>query len=338
MNKQRVVVVCPGRGSYTRDSSGYFNNHDNKASSHLSLIDNKRIKHGQLGIIQLDSMSFKSKIHMTGENASSLIYACSLNEFLSINLNKYEIVAITGNSMGWYSALALAGAITYENGYDLVNTMGSMMKDKIIGGQLIYPITNNNWIIDERIQQKVLSEISKESAHISIILGGYIVIGGSNESLKRLQKKLSRIENYPFQIPYHGAFHTPLMQTVSEQGFDKIPKSFFSKPIIPLIDGRGFVWSPYSTNIHELYKYTLGTQVTKTFNFTKSISSALKEFSPDKVILLGPGNSLGGATAQIIIKNNWNFIESKKSFLLNQKKDPFLISMGILEQRDIVSL
>ena len=58
----------------------------------------------------------------------------------------------------------------------------------------------------------------------------------------------------------------------------------------------------------------------------------------DKVILLGPGNSLGGATAQIIIKNNWNFIESKKSFLLNQKKDPFLISMGILEQRDIVSL
>ena len=142
MNKQRVVVVCPGRGSYTRDSSGYFNNHENKASSYLSLIDNKRIKHGQMGIIQLDSMSFKSKIHMTGENASSLIYACSLNEFLSINLNKYEIVAITGNSMGWYSALALAGAITYENGYDLVNTMGSMMKDKIIGGQLIYPITN----------------------------------------------------------------------------------------------------------------------------------------------------------------------------------------------------
>ena len=338
MNKQRVVVVCPGRGSYSRDSSGYFNNHDNRISSHLSLIDNKRIKHNQLGVIELDSMSFKSKIHMTGENASSLIYACSLNEFLSINLKEYEIVAITGNSMGWYSALALAGAITYENGYDLVNTMGSMMKDKIIGGQLIYPITNSNWNIDKRIQQKVLSEISKESAHISIILGGYIVIGGSNDSLKRLKKKLPLIENYPFQIPYHAAFHTPLMQIVSERGFNEIPKSLFSKPTIPLIDGRGFIWSPYSTNLHELYKYTLGTQVTKTFNFTKSISIALKEFSPDKLILLGPGNSLGGATAQIIIKNNWNFIESKKSFLLNQEKDPFLISMGILEQRDIVSL
>ncbi len=338
MNKQRIVVVCPGRGSYSRDTNGYFNNHDNKASSHLSLINNKRIKDGQLGIIELDSMSFKSKIHMTGENASSLIYACSLNDFLSLDLNKYEIVAVTGNSMGWYSALAFAGALSYENGYDLVNTMGSMMKNKIIGGQIIYPITNKNWVIDKRIQQKVLNEIYEARAHISIILGGYIVIGGSNESLRKLLKKLPSIENYPFQIPFHGAFHTPLMEKISKFGFDKIPKSFFSKPAIPLIDGRGSIWSPYSTNLHELYKYTLETQVTETFNFTKSISTALKEFSPDKLILLGPGNSLGGATGQIIIKNNWNSIKTKKSFLHEQEKDPFLISMGISEQRDIVSL
>ena len=338
MNKQRIVVVCPGRGSYSRDTNGYFNNHDNKASSHLSVINNKRIKDGQLGIIELDSMSFKSKIHMTGENASSLIYACSLNDFLSLDLNKYEIVAVTGNSMGWYSALAFAGALSYENGYDLVNTMGSMMKNKIIGGQIIYPITNKNWVIDKRIQQKVLNEIYEVRAHISIILGGYIVIGGSNESLRKLLKKLPSIENYPFQIPFHGAFHTPLMEKISKFGFDKIPKSFFSKPAIPLIDGRGFIWSPYSTNLHELYKYTLETQVTETFNFTKSISTALKEFSPDKLILLGPGNSLGGATGQIIIKNNWNSIKTKKSFLHEQEKDPFLISMGISEQRDIVSL
>tara|TARA_B100001142_G_scaffold310454_1_gene343947 strand:+ start:1101 stop:2117 length:1017 start_codon:yes stop_codon:yes gene_type:complete len=338
VNKQRIVVVCPGRGSYSRDTNGYFNNHDNKASSHLSVINNKRIKDGQLGIIELDSMSFKSKIHMTGENASSLIYACSLNDFLSLDLNKYEIVAVTGNSMGWYSALAFAGALSYENGYDLVNTMGSMMKNKIIGGQIIYPITNKNWVIDKRIQQKVLNEIYEARAHISIILGGYIVIGGSNESLRKLLKKLPSIENYPFQIPFHGAFHTPLMEKISKFGFDKIPKSFFSKPAIPLIDGRGFIWSPYSTNLHELYKYTLKTQVTETFNFTKSISTALKEFSPDKLILLGPGNSLGGATGQIIIKNNWNSIKTKKSFLHEQEKDPFLISMGISEQRDIVSL
>ena len=51
---------------------------------------------------------------------------------------KYEIVAITGNSMGWYSALALSGALTHENAYSLISTMGSMMKEGTIGGQIIY--------------------------------------------------------------------------------------------------------------------------------------------------------------------------------------------------------
>ena len=49
-------------------------------------------------------------------------------------------------------------------------------------------------------------------------------------------------------------------------------------------------------------------------------------------------NSLGGVVGQIIIKNKWNSIETKKMFISEQKKDPFLISMGIVEQREIVSL
>ena len=338
MDKQRVVVVCPGRGSYTRDTSGYIKNHPKKNTTDLSFFEKRRAQDNQLGILKLDSMSFKSKIHMTGENASPLIYACSLIDFLSIDQSRYEIVAVTGNSMGWYSTLALGGALSYENGYELINTMGSMMENKIIGGQIIYPIINKDWEIDKNIKQKVLDEVQAQGAYISIILGGYVVIGGHKESLKMLLKKLPSIENYPFQIPYHAAFHTSLMRKVSNSAFQKIPKSFFSKPKIPIIDGIGRIWSPYSSNLEDLYKYTIDDQVTKIFNFTKSITTALKEFSPDRLILLGPGNSLGGVVGQIIIKNKWNSIETKKMFISKQKKDPFLISMGIVEQREIVSL
>jgi hypothetical protein len=128
------------------------------------------------------------------------------------------------------------------------------------------------------------------------------------------------------------------MHEISSKGFDKIPKSFFLKPSIPIIDGRGFVWSPYGTNSLELYKYTIGSQVTESYSFTKSITTALKEFCPDKLIALGPGNSLGGVIGQIIIKNKWNSVRTKESFIAEQEKDPFLVSMGILEQREIVSL
>ena len=338
MNRQRVVVVCPGRGSYSRETTGYINNYKNNISSYLSLFDNRRKEDGRLGIADLDSMNFKSKVHMVGENASSLIYACSLNDFLSIDQTKYEIVAITGNSMGWYSALAFSEAVSFDNGYELINTMGSMMEKKIVGGQLIYPIVNEDWIIDKKIKQKVFDEINKVKAFVSINLGGYVVVGGSEESLKNLLKRLPPIENYPLQIPYHGAFHTPLMHEISSKGFDKIPKSFFLKPSIPIIDGRGYVWSPYGTDSLELYKYTIGSQVTESYSFTKSITTALKEFCPDKLIALGPGNSLGGVIGQIIIKNKWNSVRTKESFIAEQEKDPFLVSMGILEQREIVSL
>ena len=66
------------------------------------------------------------------------------------------------------------------------------------------------------------------------------------------------------------------------------------------------------------------------------MSVALKEFCPDKVLLLGPGNSLGGVIGQILIKNKWNGIISKKYFSEQQKEDPFLISLGLEDQRNLI--
>ena len=46
---------------------------------------------------------------------------------------------------------------------------------------------------------------------------------------------------------------------------------------------------------------------------------ALKEFCPDNVILLGPGNSLGGPVAQVLIDHSWNDLNSKDAFTESQK-------------------
>ena len=94
------------------------------------------------------------------------------------------------------------------------------------------------------------------------------------------------------------------------------------------MDGRGFIWSPYSTNTERLYHYTLKNQVLETYDFTTSLTVALKELAPDKVMLLGPGNSLGGIVGQILIKNKWKGISSKADFQNLQETNPFLNSMG----------
>ena len=141
---------------------------------------------------------------------------------------------------------------------------------------------------------------------------------------------------YPFQIPFHSAFHTPLLDHLTSLVQSSINNSIFNKPSIPLVDGRGCIWSPWSTNTNALYNYTLNHQIIKPYDFSSSVIVALKEFCPDNVILLGPGNTLGGAVAQVLIDNNWNDLKSKREFIQNQENTPFLISMGIEEQKQIV--
>ena len=336
MVKERIVVICPGRGTYTRDTSGYLAAFGASAKNQIAYMDDQRKLVGNSTLTKLDSKPFRAKIHMSGEHASPLIYACSLSDFLSIDQEKYEIVAITGNSMGWYSALALSGALTHENAYSLISTMGSMMKEGTIGGQIIYSIVDENWHVDASEKEEVLAEIKNVSAHVSIYLGGYLVIGGEQSALDILLKKLPAKDNYPFQLPFHAAFHTPLLDSISKKACELLPQSIFQKPSVSLVDGRGHIWSPFSTETVDLYNYTLGHQVTNAYDFFTAITVAIKEFCPDKLVLLGPGNTLGGSIGQIMIENNWLDMDSKSAFSSLQKENPYLISMGMEEQRKLV--
>ena len=336
MDKKRVVVVCPGRGTYTRETSGYLAKYGKFRKDQISWMDKKRENKGLPSLSSLDSKPFQSKIHMAGENASTLIFACSISDFSFIDQKKYEVVSIIGNSMGWYTTLVLGNVLSIKQGYELIHTMGSMMKTQIIGGQIIYPVVDDDWIGNKEEKTNIISQVKSAGCYISIDLGGYVVIGGEQPSLDLLLKKLPKKEHYPFQLPYHAAFHTPLLKSISEMAFNSISPKNFQKPSIPIIDGKGNIWSPYSTNVSSLFEYTLGDQVSDVFNFSKAMSVALKEFCPDKVLLLGPGNSLGGVIGQILIKNKWNGIISKKYFSEQQKEDPFLISLGLEDQRNLI--
>ena len=336
MDKKRVLVVCPGRGTYTRETSGYLSKYGDSARNQIAWMDKKREEEGMLSLSSLDLKPFQSKIHMTGENASTLIFACSISDYLSIDQEEYEIVSIVGNSMGWYTALVLGNAITMEGGYELIHTMGSMMKNHVIGGQIIYPIVDDNWKINIENKSNIISKINDSECFISIDLGGYLVIGGEQDSLDVLLKELPKKDKYPFQLPFHAAFHTPLLKSISEKALSVLSQSILNKPSIPIIDGKGNIWTPYSANARSLFEYTLGEQVIDVFNFTKAMSVTLKEFCPEKVLLLGPGNSLGGVIGQILIANKWQDISSKQDFIKRQEDDPFLISLGLENQRKLL--
>ena len=239
--------------------------------------------------------------------------------------------------MGWYTALACAGALDAINGFRLVNTMGTLMHQSLIGGQLLYPFVDEDWREIPGRRQALLDLVNDiPNLYVSILLGGMLVFAGDKDALSTCEHRLEPVQGrFPLRLPNHSAFHSPLQSPVAAQGRLQLPESIFASPDIPLIDGRGTIWLPHATSIPSLYAYTLGYQVTEIYDFNAALSVTLKEFAPDALIVLGPGNTLGGAIGQQLVNNQWQGITCKPDFIHRQSTDPFVISMGLSEQRQL---
>ena len=338
--KKRALVICPGRGTYNATELGYLKTHHAARQDVIAAVDAVRGAMGQMTVSQLDGADkYTPSVHMTGDNASALIYACAMADFAAIDREKFDIVAVTGNSMGWYLALACAGIVDLAGGARLVNNMGGIMHQHGAGGQIVWSICDDNWILQEdkllfinnlMIEASIISEVS---IYISIRLGGMIVLAADEAGLKWLMERLPKDDRFPLRLMHHAAFHSPLLNHVVPMARSDNPLSDFGVGEIPAIDGQGRIWSPRAFNRDAIYAYTLGAQLTDSYDFTRAVQVAAAEFAPDTVIVLGPGTTLGAPIAQALIASGWRGLSSKADFQARQQGEPILISMGMAEQR-----
>ncbi|WP_113911893.1 ACP S-malonyltransferase [Roseovarius dicentrarchi] len=339
----RAVLICPGRGTYNKPELGYLHRH-HAGNPLLDTFDELRRAEGQTPVTELDGAErFSNATHTVGDAASPLIYAASYLDRQSL-AEDIEVVAVTGNSMGWYIALAAAGALDAQGGFTVVNTMGRLMQEASIGGQLVYPCTGPDWRPDPARRAGLLETVRQIDSggdavlRLSIDLGGMLVLAGNDAGLAEFEASVPRLDGrFPMRLPHHAAFHTHLQEPVAQQGRDALPSSLFSQPEIPLIDGRGAIWWPGATDRDALHAYTLGHQVTQPYDFTRAVQIAAREFAPDMFIVTGPGNTLGGAVAQSLVAGGWHGMHSKAAFTARQSETPLLVSMGLEDQRTIVT-
>ncbi len=344
LEKRTAVVVCPGRGVYNKQELGYLQRYHSDKMDFIGMIDNYRRDQGQLSVSELDAnKTFQAATLTSSENASPLIYTCALADFMAIDRDRYDIVAVTGNSMGWYLALACVGVLSLEGGLKVVNTMGTIMQREGRGGQVIYPLVDEQWRHSQEQTENlanVLAAAATESGveiYESIRLGGLKVLAANDKGVKFLLENLPPVQDrYPFQLYNHAAFHSPLLSHVPAMAKQHLSPELFSRPELPLIDGQGQVWQPWATDLDKLYDYTFGYQIEKPYDFSSAVNVAIKEFAPDCLILTGPGTTLGASVAQALIYQNWLGLNNKDNFKLQQESNPVLLSMGMDLQRAIV--
>ncbi|WP_166839390.1 malonyl CoA-ACP transacylase [Rheinheimera pleomorphica] len=334
--KKTALVVCPGRGTYNKAELGYISQHA-KDRALLAQFDAVRADAGLATVTELDSQTlFSRSTHLKAENAAALIFAAGMVDYRSINPEQFDVVAVTGNSMGWYTALGCAGVLAADSGMQLVTDM-ALLTATGAGAQFIYPVIDENWCPDPTRSALVQQQLTKHHGDLfmSIVYGGYAVLAGSEAAVKAAMAALPPCDDrFPLLLPSHAAFHTRFMQAASDNALALWPATRFNQPQLPMIDGRGQVWPNFGSDLAALQRYTLQHQVCQTYDFSKALQVAVKEFAPEHIILLGPGASLGGAVAQSLIQIGWQGLKSKQDFVTAQQSDrPYVLSMGLPEQR-----
>ncbi len=257
--------------------------------------------------------------HLRPANASPLIWLVTMLDAAAA-MERDECVAVAGNSMGWYSALAVAGALPFDDGFRLVQEMSLLQEEHAGGGQSIYPTVDDEWRPDPARAEAVRAALASSGgeAFRSIDLGGFAVLAGSETGIAHLTRSLPTAKlgatTYPFRLVQHGAYHTPLVAPVAERALATLRRLAFAPPRITLVDGRGRRFTPWSTDAGELAHYTLRTQVVEPYDFTRSVRVVLREHAPDRLVLPGPGNTLGGVCGQILALEGWRGIRRKSDF------------------------
>jgi [acyl-carrier-protein] S-malonyltransferase len=330
----RALIVCPGRGSYGRAQLGSLPVGDPV----IAALDRLRAALGRPAISALDrAPAYAPELHVAGEHASLLTFGATAVDLAAIDRDKVDVVGVTGNSMGFYTALYAAGALDLDGAARLVETLGHYQAGNVIGGQLMYPLVGDDWRPSPVYAAAVAVALDHPGVHVSIRLGGTIVLGADADGLAHARRVLPPIDRgglrYPAQLPLHSAFHTPLMAATAERAQRDLADLPIRPPAVTLIGGDGAVHRPWASPA-ALWAYTLGAQIVEPFDLGRAIATALGELGPDVLVLPGPGDSLGGALAQILIAQRWRGLRDRADFAAMQASDrPIVLAMQRPEQR-----
>ena len=338
MTKETVLVVCPGRGTYGANELGYLARHHAR-SPLLAAFDRQRCNRETEAVSALDAAPrYSTTLHGAGENASSLIYAAGILDFLALDPAKVEVVAICGNSMGWYTALACAGAVSPEHGFAIADAMGVNSGTGAPGGQVLLTLVGEDWRPDPALRREVERLVAQSGTYRSIELAGMLLVAGGDRELDALLAALPALPGRPpLRLAGHGPFHTPLMAESSRRALAQLPAAWLGAPRIPLIDGEGRIWRAKATTPAAMHRYTFTSQILEPYDFTRSLAVGIKEFAPDRIVLLGPGDTMGGAIGQVLVAERWLGIADKAGFAARQAEEPFLVAMGREDQRTLVT-
>jgi [acyl-carrier-protein] S-malonyltransferase len=203
---------------------------------------------------------------------------------------KPEMVA--GHSLGEFSALVAAGAITFEDGLKLV-------AQRALAMQKACEITPSTMAAVLGLEDNVVEEVCENVEGIVVPANyncpGQLVISGETTAVERACEAMKAAgAKRALILPVGGAFHSPMMEPAREELAAAIQKTAFTKPVCPVYQN---VPAAAVTDPEEI-KANLIIQLTAPVKWTQSVQNMIAD-GATLFTEVGPGNVLQGLVKKI---------------------------------------
>lgn len=203
---------------------------------------------------------------------------------------------VGGHSLGEFSALVAAGALSFEDGLRLVHARATAMQKacEAAPGTMAAIIA----LPDETVEQ-ACAEVSAEGKGVVVAANyncpGQLVISGNVEEINAACEKLKAAgAKRAMVLPVGGAFHSPLMQPAKDELQAAIEKTEFHTPRCPIYQN---VDAKAHTDAAEI-KQNLIAQLTASVRWTQEVQNMVAAGATD-FTECGPGKALQGMIAKI---------------------------------------
>jgi len=200
---------------------------------------------------------------------------------------------VAGHSLGEFSALVAARALTFEDGLRLVSKRAMAMQAAC---ELEESTMAAVLGLDDEVVEEVCDSISGNivvpanyNCSGQVVISGDVV--GVDKACELLKEKGAK---RAVRLNVGGAFHSPLMKPASEELQKAIDETNFSQPICPIYQNV----NAYPQTNPDAIKENLIAQLTAPVRWTQTVKNMITDGATE-FVELGPGDVLKGLITKV---------------------------------------
>lgn len=285
-----IVTMFPGQGS---QSVGMLA----EAAEHSPIVQQRFAEASEILSFDLWQLVQEGPADVLGQTENTqpalLTASVALWEALqALRAQPLEVQAMAGHSLGEYSALVCAGAISFADGVHLVRKRGELMQQAVPSGQGGMAAILG---LDDAQVQECCAAVAGVVTAANYNAPGQIVIAGEKAAVAdAIQACKDAGAKRALALDVSGPFHSPLMEPAAEEFsavLSAIPVRMPTTPVVQNVHAR------VAVDEQEI-RANLVAQLSAPVRWTESIEQLLSD-GAEQFIESGPGNVLCGLVKRI---------------------------------------